>query len=123
VERKGLTLYAYNRRWTDKANHNYFNRVDVTDNDSTSIYIYTTKDLGERLHRDEFYIAAKNCYFNSYEIDRTDPDLIWVVENLGDKANTIVSKLKVIEIPDDVDYVIEEYDGNEWAAETHRTWG
>ena len=33
------------------------------------------------------------------------------------------STLKIIEIPDDVDWIIEEYDGNEWVAEKHRTWG
>ena len=32
------------------------------------------------------------------------------------------SELKVVEIPDDVEYDIQEYDGNEWVAEKHRTW-
>lgn len=26
------------------------------------------------------------------------------------------------EVPDDVQWQIEEYDGREWVAETHRTW-
>jgi hypothetical protein len=28
----------------------------------------------------------------------------------------------VVTIPDDVAWTIEEYDGNEWVAEVHRTW-
>jgi len=28
----------------------------------------------------------------------------------------------VLEIPDDVEFTIEDYDGSEHIAETHRTW-
>jgi len=30
--------------------------------------------------------------------------------------------LKVVEIPDDVEWNVQEYDGNEWVAEKHRIW-
>ena len=53
---------------------------------------------------------------------RADDDLIEVIERLGDEANGDHAKLKIVEIPDDVDWQIEEYDGAEWIAETHRTW-
>lgn len=55
--------------------------------------------------------------------DRADPDLIYVIEKLGKKASSKVSNIGVVEIPDGVKYTIEEYDGNEWIAEEHRTWG
>ena len=45
-----------------------------------------------------------------------------MVQELGDKANGRCAELKVVEIPDGVDYQVEEYDGKEWVAETHRTW-
>jgi hypothetical protein len=48
--------------------------------------------------------------------------LIQVVEELGDGANGYFAKLKIVEIPDDVLWQIEEYDGKEWVAEQHRTW-
>ena len=54
--------------------------------------------------------------------ERDDPVLIQVVEELGSGANGRCANLKIVEIPDDVEWEIEEYDGNEWVAEKHRTW-
>ncbi len=54
--------------------------------------------------------------------DRADPTLIEVVQIMGSKANGRCAKLKVIEIPDGIEWEIKEYDGNEWVAEKHRTW-
>lgn len=53
---------------------------------------------------------------------RTNLLLIQVVEELGEEANDKFSKLKIIEIPDDIEFVIEEYDGREWIAEKRRKW-
>ena len=53
--------------------------------------------------------------------DRSDKDLISVIKNLGEKANTRFSELKVVEIPDDVEWYIDEYDGIEVINET-RSW-
>lgn len=63
-----------------------------------------------------------STYFSESNISRTDKTLIQVVKELGKKANAEHAKLKIIEIPDDVEYQIEEYDGNEWVAEVHKTW-
>ena len=61
-------------------------------------------------------------YWGLSDIDRTHPLLIQVVEELGEETNTPVSKLKIVEIPDDVEWEIEEHDGIEWVAEKHRVW-
>ena len=55
-------------------------------------------------------------------IERSDPALVLVVKELGVLANGIFAQLKVVEIPDDVDYQIEDDDGFEHIAEVHRTW-
>lgn len=55
-------------------------------------------------------------------IDRNDPDLAAVVEELGNSANGAYASLKVVEIPDDIYWEISEYDGSEHVAEKHRTW-
>ena len=57
-----------------------------------------------------------------HDIKRNDPRLVACVEKLGEEANGGFAELKVIEIPDDVRWTLEEYDGAEWIAEKHRTW-
>lgn len=56
------------------------------------------------------------------DIPRDDADLVAVVEELGAQANGEFAALEVVELPADVDWEIEEYDGREWIAEKHRTW-
>lgn len=68
------------------------------------------------------YFKLDGEYFSEHGVDRTDPILINIIESLGDEANSWCSQLKVVEIPDDVEWEIEEYDGQEWIAEKHRTW-
>jgi len=59
---------------------------------------------------------------SSREVERNDPHLIEVVEELGAKADGAFASLKIVEIPDEVKWQVEEYDGAEWIAEEHRTW-
>lgn len=61
-------------------------------------------------------------YFSAYDIPRDDPNLIQVIEELGELSWGPYSELAIIEIPDDVKWTIEKYDGNEHIAECHRTW-
>ena len=60
--------------------------------------------------------------FWHYDIPRDCPVLVSMVEEQGSAMNGEFSDLKVVEIPDDVEWYIEEYDGKEWVAERHRTW-
>ena len=57
-----------------------------------------------------------------WDIARDDPHLVAVVESMGSAAAGRHSVLKVVEIPDGVEWIIQEYDGAEWIAEKHRTW-
>ena len=61
-------------------------------------------------------------FFNGLIDDRGDQDLVAVVEELGEASDGPCAKLKIIDVPDDVKWHIEEYDGLEWIAEDHRTW-
>lgn len=56
------------------------------------------------------------------DISRDNPELVKVVETLGNDASGRHADLKVVEIPDDIIWNVEEYDGIEWIAEGHRTW-
>ena len=53
---------------------------------------------------------------------RTDPKLIECVETLGEDANGRWAVLEVVEIPDNISWEIDEYDGVETIHETHRVW-
>jgi hypothetical protein len=70
----------------------------------------------------EGFVGEDEHYLSYYDIARNDAHLVQVVEEMGRKANGPHSSLKVIEIPDDVDWMIQEYDGSEHIAEVHRTW-
>lgn len=63
-----------------------------------------------------------NMYFSTHHFERDDPVLIQVVEELGMEANGTYASLKIVEIPDGIDWDIDEYDGNESIAEKHRSW-
>ena len=48
------------------------------------------------------------------DLERTDPELVKVVETLGKEANGRCAKLLVFDMPENTtDYVIDEYDGAE----------
>lgn len=61
----------------------------------------------------DFYLDAEH---------REDPVLIEVIEELGEGANTKFSKLKIVEIPADMEYVIDEYDGIETLHQKVQEW-
>lgn len=120
LELKGKQAYFYNTECDGREIR--YKKIDNPLKESIFITCFT-KDFGESINGEEISENMWEEYcFNVKGIKRTDEDLIKVVEKLKEKANTICSTLKVIEIPDDVDYEIEEYDGNEWVAEKHRTW-
>lgn len=60
--------------------------------------------------------------FYDRDIPRDDPYLVQIVRELGMAANGAHSNLKIVEIPGDVEWMVQEYDGAEWIAEQHRTW-
>ena len=60
--------------------------------------------------------------YRTFDAFRCDPAVIQAVVELGEEANGGFAELKVVEIPDGIDWTIEEYDGIEWIAEVHRTW-
>ena len=63
-------------------------------------------------------ITDENFWY--YNIPRDCPVLVEMVEQ-GD-AGGVYSDLKIVEIPDDVNWEVVQYDGLEHIAEKHRTW-
>jgi hypothetical protein len=58
-----------------------------------------------------------------YSDDRSNPKLVKCIETLGKDANGSCAELRIVDVPDNIDWYIEEYDGVEHIAEKHRTWG
>ena len=56
------------------------------------------------------------------DIQRDDKILIEVVKELGKEANGQFAELELVEIPDDIEWNIDEYDGIETIHEEHRSW-
>jgi hypothetical protein len=123
AELKGRECYFFTEARDKDGRFDFENMVRLSDKEAEKrfYYAYDVPSL-DGLTKDER--AEHYIYFN--DISRTDPDLITVIDELGAGHRTGASgplaSLKIIEIPDDVEYLIDEYDGNEHIAEFHRTW-
>lgn len=94
---------------------------DLVSGKVTPFSVYTiTEDLGETCSSEELNRSKE--WLSARYIERDDPKLIEVIEELGEDVNNRFSAIEIVEIPDDVEWQIEEYDGREWVAEKHRTW-
>lgn len=109
VAKKGLKMY--------KHKSGFYTTIPVED------YEVIAAKENEDWDKPGFKGHESNKYcWGERKIKRNDQTLVEVVEELGPEANSKYAELAVIEIPDDVDFVIERYDGSEWIAEKHRTW-
>ena len=79
--------------------------------------------------KDEIYAQSSetipiNVTQIPFEPSRHDPAFIQTIEELGSQAETALSKFKIIEIPDDVDWrLVSDYDNDcEYIEEIHRIW-
>jgi hypothetical protein len=81
---------------------------------------FSLSEHAETLYKERKGITDKNWYY--WDISRDDPVLVQIVEELGASADGGYAELAVVDIPDEVEWQVEEYDGKEWVAEVHRTW-
>ena len=68
------------------------------------------------------YKDSNALCWSYHDIARNDPILVQVVQEMGEKVNSTYSSLKMVDIPLDVQWFIEDYDGLEHVSEKHRTW-
>ena len=97
-------------------------------NDGEIIFDRELTPRGESTISDLYYKYPNSSMSRRYwdcwtRENRTHPLVIRVIEELGKAADGACAQLKIVEIPDGVDYEINEYDGLEHIAEKHRTWG
>ena len=109
LELKGKNAYFYKQtKYEYRDGIDEFTRIDDIDAIKSDLFINcTTIDYGK----------VTNTYpsraFEDRLIPRNDKHLIQVVEELGEEANTTVSRLIVVEIENGRWYKIDEYDGYE----------
>ncbi len=114
AKKKGISVFHYTQENLKKEIYTY-----ATD-DNRTFDFYFTKDFGDNVYiSDEDF---KEYFLNLDEKFREDKTLIEVVEELGEKANAFYSNLKIVEIPDDLDYVIDNYDGIETLHQKVKEW-
>ena len=70
------------------------------------------------------HVGDDDHYLSEYSFceDRADPDLIAVIEEMGEDVNGFAADIAIVEVPVDAKWHIHEYDGLEHVAEDHRTW-
>jgi len=88
---------------------------EVKNNNSCAIIDWNhMRDYGERYQFNDIF--SKNL--------RTNKDLIEVIEQLGDKLVTDDCMLKIVEIPDNIEWDIRDYEcvAGEYVEEKHRIW-
>ena len=74
------------------------------------------KELGRRLGLEVEAIPFPE------DIKRTNPDLVEMIEENASLYSGDHARLHVVEVPDDVQWHIHDYDGSEHVAENHRIW-
>ena len=81
-------------------------------------------ETNSRFGLKHYYIneVSDDNYFYDRELLRDDPILVEVVEELGEDADGDYAQLKIVEIPDDIEWSVYGCCGSEWVAEKHRTW-
>lgn len=75
---------------------------------------YLSKEKNSKGYREYIYDG---------DIERDDPFLVQVVEELGDKADGTHASLKIIDIPEGISWHLDYYDGIETIHESHSSWG
>jgi hypothetical protein len=111
AEIKGITLYV------------------GEESDFGTHYYLCPEDEWKRINAEEWkqpvapgrFDASNRLYFSDRDIERNDPALAQVVEELGESAGGSYSKLRIVEIPAGTQYRIDEYDGRE-SVETHDSY-
>jgi hypothetical protein len=99
AEIKGITLYVKEEKWGGNA----YATVPWDEYDR----------IEEECKKEGNYHRANELYFSDRDIERTDPALVQVVEELGDAANGAHAKLRITDLSPGTLYRIDEYDGNE----------
>ena len=122
-EKKGVELFAYDTK--ADSDSDTLHSVELKKDTKLSYEgTLSTKDFGEVVSKMDI---NEHIYFEviSERSERVNPDLISVIEELGETLSSgDYSSIKIVEIPfvSIEGWDIQEYDGMETIEELHRVW-
>ena len=116
AKKKGMTLYAYIAKSAGKG-WEYERYMGEHEKDNRILCVHYHTGCYDKIDN-----LPGDGYFSDRDIERNDPALVAVVREMGDEASSVFAKLEIVDIPDDVDWEIDEYDGIETVHEKHRSW-
>ena len=99
-----------------------YTKASISDIDFDDSYIIVSKNYGDSFTDKELNEKDKIYIEEGYNIPRNNIHLVKVVEEMGEDAWGEYSKLKVIDIPDDIEWEIIEHDGWEIIVDKNRSW-
>ncbi|MCJ7636436.1 MAG: hypothetical protein MUO21_03015 [Nitrososphaeraceae archaeon] len=116
----GKKCYFYERtKWAHENNGvEEYTKISPKKAEDSFIAYSVTEDLGKKIEK----LPNDERLWYDGNLERTDPILIQVINEMGEKADDRFAKLEIVEIPDGVEWQIDEYDGYESIHETHRSW-
>jgi len=116
----GKKCYFYERTKYAYENNGVDEYVRISSKKAETVFTaYTiTEDLGKTITN----LPNDDRFWYEGDLERTDPLLILVIEEMGKKADGEYAELEIVEIPDDIEWEINEYDGRESVHEKHRSW-
>lgn len=128
--RKGTPAFAYDRVTDWQTQETTFVRVhdanQTVEGSSACGLLWFGVDMGERFPSDHGFIPksvpTESVLCMDTDAIRVDPIAIAIVEEMGEEASGWASELRVVEIPDWMDWVIDDYDGIETLHEDVPTW-
>lgn len=109
----GNGQYVHSKEWEKRWLKDFEDYEDIGDG------MKADKKRGYNIYKDGVLYHLQSLYDDSI---RSDKDLVEVVEMLGDAANSWAAKLTVVEIPEGIEWELDEYDGIETIREKHRSW-
>lgn len=108
LELKGKQAYFYiQSKYYHEDGGIEFKRIDNIEYFNDLFFSCTTCDQGEKI------MGYPKDAFEKYNIQRNDPDLVQVVEEMGKEASGKCANLVVVEIENGRWYKINDYDGYE----------
>lgn len=117
LELKGYPCYIYKQtKYAFEGSKPEYERITIGEVTNNSVY-YSIEDLGSVVN--EF---PEKTVLKIQKIQRNDKALVQAVEELWSTASGKHSQLEVIEIPDDIEWEIENKNGYEIIHEKHRSW-